>query len=55
MSLDCIRSIFYYQAAPNFVAKSMVEITPPSIKQLKSRMKAFNCHTYGDQKNLVAT
>jgi len=55
MSLDCKRFVFYYQAALNFIAKSMVEINPPSFEWPRSEMKVFNYHTYGDQKHLVAT
>jgi hypothetical protein len=30
----------------------MVEINPPSIKQPRSKMKAFGRHMYGDQKKI---
>jgi len=30
----------------------MVEINPPSIKQLRSKMKAFGRHTYGARKKI---
>ncbi len=49
-----------YEATPNFLAKSnfitktMVEINPPSIKQLRSRdvwrRNVFNRHLCGDKK-----
>jgi hypothetical protein len=48
--VEIARFVFYYQATPNFVTKSMVEINPPSIKQPRSEMKVFGRHAYGDWK-----
>jgi len=50
--VEIARFVFYYQATPNFVTKSMVEINPPSIKQPRSKMKVFGHHTYGDWKKI---
>jgi hypothetical protein len=50
--VEIARFVFYYQATPNFVTKSMVEINPPSIKQSRSKMKVFGRHTYGDWKKI---
>lgn len=55
MNWNCKVRFYYYQPSPNFVAKSIVEINPSCIRWPKSGVKAFSCHAYGDQKNLVAT
>jgi hypothetical protein len=50
--VEIARFVFYYQATPNFVTKSMVEINRPSIKQPRSKMKVFGRHKYGDWKKI---